>query len=219
MKVAIINVSLNKPYTIYQNRLRNSCQQMCPYADLLFWTDELPEGARPHSESLYGFKPHAFNHAFKLGYDVVLWLDSPVVIMKDIQFIFDILDKDGYVVTGCETANLYQYCNDATLEHFNIKRQFVKDIKWILNYGHVFGFKKDSKHFLKFKECEELGLFTSAEEDYQDHLNNSGKAFNNEYIEHRHEETIVSMIIQSEGLELTPYSLIGPCFTFEKTPL
>jgi hypothetical protein len=50
-------------------------------------------------------------------------------------------------------------------------------------------------------------------------LNNSGKAFNNEYIEHRHEETIVSMIIQSEGLELTPYSLIGPCFTFEKTPL
>lgn len=219
MKVAIINVSLNKPYTDYQNRLRSYCSIMCPYADLIFWTNELPGGSKPHSESLYGFKVHAFNHAFEQGYDVVLWLDSPTVILKDIKFIFDMINVDGHFVTMSNTTNLYQYCNDSTLKHFNVTRQFVKDSKWVLNYGYVFGFKKDSKYFLKFKECEEIGLFTSAEQDYEDHMNNSGKAFNREYVEHRHEESIISMILQSEGVQLTPYPLVGNCFEFAKTRL
>ena len=80
----------------------------------------------------------------------------------------------------------------------------------------MFGFKKGSAEFDKFKECESEGLFASIEEDYQDHLTNAGVAYNGEYIEHRHEESIVSLILRDR---LTPYSITGPCFEYEKTGL
>ena len=125
MKIAIINVSMNKPYTNYQERLKRTCSEMCSYASQLFWTDELPPNSRTHKESMYGFKAHAFQYAFDLGYDVVLWLDSPTVIKKDIQFIFDKINEDGYFATETHTK-LFQYCNDRTLAYFGISRDEVK---------------------------------------------------------------------------------------------
>lgn len=220
MKRAIINVSIGSPYVQYQQRLKNSLAEMMPDVKALFWTDELPSGAKPHSESMYGFKMYAFEEAFRQGYDSVIWLDSPTVLHRNIDFVFDILESNlyGELVVSTE-SKLYQYCDERTIEHFQITRQYVKDMDWLLNYGFVFGFLSDSNTYQRMFDCERKGLFMTAEEDYIDHCTNSGKAFNSEYVEHRHEESIISMIVQSEGRKLIPLKKLKSCFSFEKTKL
>lgn len=195
-----------------------------PDTDMLMWNEHLPTDSRPHSESMYGFKMYAFKEAFE-KYDSVIWLDSPTVLHKSIAPIFDILEANinGELIVATE-ANLYQYVNDKTLAYYNLSRQEVKDKKWMLNYGFVFGFTKGSETFNKMFDAEKKGLFSTSEEDAYDHANNSFKAFNGQYVEHRHEESIISIISQMEGRSLIPLSEFNKSttdkyFSFEKTPL
>ncbi len=220
MKRCFINVAIGLPYVNYQNRFVNSCKEVMPNIDVLTWTDRLPEGSKSYSESMYGFKMYAFREAFKQGYDSVIWLDSPTVLKKDISFMFDILEASEYgeVVVSTD-AKLYQYVNDDTLNYFNVPRQEAKNKGWMLNYGFIFGFLKDSPTYKKMFACEIGGLFTSSEQDHWDHLNNSGKLFNGEYVEHRHEESIISMIVQTEGRGMVPISAVDKHLEWEKTPL
>jgi len=199
MKRVIINVAIGEPYTAYQDRLIESIKK---YGyDYISWKDELPINSKSHETSMYGFKMYAFQEAFKKGYESVLWLDSPTEILGNIDFIFEEIEKHGEVAYSTD-AKLYKYCNDETLKYFNIDRHKVKDLNWSLNFGFVFGFTENNSTYKKMFECERLGLFTSREQDYQDHLTNSNILFNGEYVEHRHEESIISMIIQSEGRKL-----------------
>ncbi len=224
MKRCIINVAIGSPYTEYQKRFVNSVKEINPEIGIMTWTDELPLGARPHSESMYGFKMYAFQEAFK-EYDSVIWLDSPTVLHKSIAPLFDILESNeqGELIVATQ-SNLYQYVNDATLAYYNLNRQQVKDAGWMLNYGFVFGFIKSSPTYVKMFDAERKGLFTSSLEDNIDHTTNTGKAFNGEYVEHRHEESIISTISQMEGRKLIPLSDLNVSpenkyFSFEKTPL
>ncbi len=224
MKRCIINVAIGSPYVDYQKRLKKSIDEMAPDVDYILWSDELPIGSRPHNQSLYGFKMYAFQEAFE-KYDSVIWLDSPTVLHKPINHVFEILEanSNGELIVSTE-ANLYQYINEKTLYYYGLTRQQVKDAKWLLNYGFVFGFTKESETYKKMFEAEKLGLFTTAHEDFVDHTNNTGKLFNGEYVEHRHEESIISIISQKEGRALIPLSYFNPdsnnkYFSFEKTPL
>jgi hypothetical protein len=169
---------------------------------------------------MYGFKMYAFQEAFNAGYDLVVWLDTPTVFHEDISFVFEILEKSEHKTFAIATdVKLYKYINEQSLKYFGIKRQEVKDKDWFLNYGFIFGFTKDSEIYQQMFECEKLGLFTSQEQDYQDHLNNSNKLFFGEYVEHRHEESIISMLIQKQNFKLSPNSVVMSKLEFQKTPL
>lgn len=215
MKRAIINVSIRAPYTRYQKRLIETCKATNPNVDLITWTDQLPPDARTHHESMYGFKMWAFNHAFEQGYESVLWLDSPSIVHGDLSPIFDIIERDGdfVITTHCK---LYQYTNDKTIEHFKLTRKEVKEKQWELNYGFIFGLRHDSPVYNEMMYCENIDLFSSAYEDEQDHIHNSNKLFNGEYVEHRHEESIISMIIQRNGRQLLRGPELNGLVTFLK---
>lgn len=221
MKRCIINVAIGKPYTEYQLRLVKSIQEQMPGQDYFMWNDILPPGAKPHNDSMYGFKMYAFGNIFKT-YDSVIWLDSPTVLHKSIAPLFDILEMDGELVVSTDVP-LYKYVNDKTLNYYNFTREEVKNKEWMLNYGFVFGFTKGNKTYEKMVYAENIGLFSSFIDDNKDHVTNSGVLFNGEYVEHRHEESIISLIVQSEGRKLTPiWDLQGQddkYFSWEKTPL
>jgi hypothetical protein len=217
MKRCIINVSIGDMYVAYQNRLKESIRSFHNY-DLMFWSDDLPVGSKPHKESLYGFKVHAFKAAFDAGYDSVMWLDSPTVLTTDIDYLFDIIENEPELIVDSGVP-LYQYCNEETINHYGYTPQEVKQLGWRLNFGYVFGFTKDSNTFKEMYEAEAKGFFTNAEQDYEDHIHNTGKKLNGEYVEHRHEESIISIIVQKEGRTLKPYSLVMGKLLHEKSPL
>jgi hypothetical protein len=220
MKRCFINVAVNEPYVSYQKRLIKSVSEIMPDVPLLTWTDELPKGSKPHSESMYGFKMYAFQEAFDAGYDSVIWLDTPTVLHKNIYHVFELLEKNEYKEFAIATeAELYQYAHDSTLDYFGFTRQQIKDFGYKLNYGFIFGFVRGSKTYEQMFECERKGLFLSAEQDYQDHLYNSGQAFKGEYVEHRHEESIISMLIQTQGRNLLLLETVINHLEWEKTAL
>jgi len=213
-------VAIGEPYVSYQKRLIKSAKEIMPHIDLLTWTDELPKGSKSYAESMYGFKMYAFQEAFNAGYDLVVWLDTPTVFHEDISFVFDLLEKSEHKTFAIATdVKLYKYINEQSLKYFGITRQEVKNKDWFLNYGFIFGFTKDSEIYQQMFECEKLGLFTTQEQDYQDHLNNSNKLFFGEYVEHRHEESIISMLIQKQNFKLSPNSVVMSKLEFQKTPL
>ncbi len=220
MKRCIINVAIGEPYTSYQERLIKSIIDQMPGTRTMFWRDSLPEGSRSYKESMYGFKMYAFQEAFK-HYDSVIWLDSPTVLHTSIAPVFDLLESQGELVVGTK-SKLYQYVNDTTLNYYGLDRQKLKDENWALNYGFVFGFTKDRPTYQKMFAGERAGLFSTAAEDYHDHIHNTGQAFNGEYVEHRHEESILSCIVQMEGRKMIPLEELEKdtkYFSFEKTPL
>ncbi len=168
---------------------------------------------------MYGFKMYAFQEAFNRGYTSVIWLDTPTVLHKPIDEFFDILEanKNGELVVATQ-SELYKYVNNSTLEYYNLTREQVKEAGWLLNYGFIFGFTKDSETYQKMFAGEKAGLFTSAEQDWQAHLNRDTA-----YDEHRHEESILSLVVQIEGRKLIPLwelqNFDDKHLSFEKTAL
>lgn len=220
MKRCIVNVSTGSPYTDYQKRLKASIEAVMPGMHLMFWTDELPKGSRPYEESMYGFKMYAFQEAFK-AYDSVIWLDSPTVLHRSIYPLFDILEGRGELVVATE-AKLYQYVNEKTINHYRVTREHIKEKDWKLNYGFIFGFTRGYHTYEKMFAGERAGLFGGHMECYRDHVANNGKLFNGEYVSHRHEESVLSLLVQMEGRTMIPLTDINTndhYLSFEKTPL
>lgn len=181
----IIDVACRQPYVKYQQRLIASCNQYFPYYK--FWTDEYPPGSLTHQESLYGFKIHAFNWAFKRGYDNVLWLDSPAFLLADPMPIFEQIERDGhYLITG--EIPLWQHVNNRTAQHFGMTQEAIKRGEYKLLSGSFIGFHKDSPILRQWAWYEEKGFFMSAAEDSKQVKEFEGDAG------FRHDESVLSMI-------------------------
>lgn len=91
---AIINLSTGR-YVKGAQRLRNSFND--PDIDLYTWDREYKIGSPPHRENPYAFKIYAFEKAWELGYEQVLWLDASIYPVKPMFPYFNLLDEQGYV--------------------------------------------------------------------------------------------------------------------------
>jgi hypothetical protein len=184
-KNLIINVACRKPYTAYQQRLIASCNKFHPFYKV--WTDEYPPGSLTHQESLYGFKVHAFKEAFRLGYDNVLWLDSPAYLLDDPLPIFNQIEADGHYLINGEIP-LWPHINKRTADHFGMTNEAIKRGDYRLLSGSFIGLHKDSPILHQWAWYEENGFFLSASEDAQQEIEFEG------YQGFRHDESVLSMI-------------------------
>jgi hypothetical protein len=91
--------------------------------DFLGFTDYKQIGSPTHSEIPYAFKPYAIQKAIDLGYELILWCDSPIYAKQSIQPVFDHIEKHDYVFFDNIGYSLGDYTNDKTLAHFNITRE------------------------------------------------------------------------------------------------
>lgn len=91
---AVINVS-NQKYWKGQDRLRRTLEGNTD-AEVLMFRSEAEVGAKPHHESMYGFKPKAFEKAYNMGFRKILWLDASMYVIKDLSPIFEKIEQYGY---------------------------------------------------------------------------------------------------------------------------
>ena len=82
-------------------RLRNSCDQFgvkcTPFLNY-------PQGCVTHKETPYAFKPYCID-AVKKYHDIVLWADSSAWLMNDPKPIFDLIEKQGYIIFDSKWKN------------------------------------------------------------------------------------------------------------------
>lgn len=90
-----LSVAFGPRYVEQQTRLHKSLQAVHPDARHLAWTDNYPEYAKPHAESLYGFKVHAVNQALRHGYKKIIWLDTACVLQHPVDPWFELVKEYG----------------------------------------------------------------------------------------------------------------------------
>jgi hypothetical protein len=90
--------------------------------DLLLFTDYKEIGSPRHDEIPYAFKPYAIQKAIDLGYDFILWCDSPIYAKQNIQPVFDHIAAAGVMFFDNIGYSLGDYTNDKTLDFFSISR-------------------------------------------------------------------------------------------------
>jgi hypothetical protein len=158
--------------------------------DLLLFTDYKAISSPRHDEIPYAFKPRSILKDIDLGYEQILWLDSPIWAVKSIQPVFDYIKANGYVFFDNIGHPLGPWCNDRTLNHFGIKREDSFHVKQIM--ACAMGFSVDS-----------IGDFS----DYFDLEYYKGEWENDELTEsqdrrvrgHRHDQAVMSCVIHKLG--------------------
>ena len=138
------------------NSLRNNFD-----GDFLAWVGEAALGAELHSINPYSFKIYAFNKAKEAGYKKIMWLDTSVFAVNNVQKIFDDIDRSGFAfqIAGHSVGN---YSTDKQLEHFGITRDEAMPMDCIGNAGLLgLDFEKHfpNESFNKWERAMQHGMF------------------------------------------------------------
>jgi len=192
-------------YVDQQTRLKESILSIYPDANLLFYTNTLPEGARPFHISLYGLKVHAIEQTWKNGFTKVIWLDPAMILTDKIDDLFQfrmVAIKDDNKLTGL--------ISDKAIEYFNIDKQEMVYKDWRLVGGSLyyfdFDFELTQKIFQIWKKSELRGMFGSQYEASSELING-----------HRNDESCMAAAIYLNGHEPTDAYKVRYCI--ESNPM
>ena len=139
MKLCIINVSDGK-FIKGQERLRQSLQQTHDKADLLFFDHLLPDWPK-HEKVPWGFKIYAFEEAYQKGYDMALWIDAAGIVVRPLDKIIKILEKDGVFTFSRYNTSVGEWCADKTLDAFGLTRKQAFHIPEIAAFCYGINFR------------------------------------------------------------------------------
>jgi len=125
-------------------RLKESCDNL---GIAFIGFTEYPEGCPTHEESPFAFKFFCIRECLKKNYKRILWLDSSVVIKKDIRDVFEFIGKEGYFFIK-NWHSIGHYCHDKALKTLNLNREESFNIPCL--QGTNFGLNFDNETAVKF---------------------------------------------------------------------
>lgn len=152
------------------------------------YRDEASIEAPLHQDNPYAFKVYAFRAALKQGFRKILYVDSSVFAVAPVQPIFDLIDRDGYIM---QEAGHYvrHWCNDEALVGMGLSRADLGD--WLM-YGNAGMLGLDFENplaqefFFRWSLAMERGLFKGS------------------WSNHRHDMTLGSIIANQLGVKYQP---------------
>lgn len=179
MRSAIINVSTKK-FWPGQKRLISTLQGKTT-ADLLMYQHEHEVGAPLHRNNSHGFKTAAMMKAKYAGYDLILWLDASMYVIKDLSPIFDQVERDGYFFQDSGWEN-ERWTNESQRKYFGTnKGEMISSGVVGINVNHPEG--------MKFLELWHKAMLDGM--------------FNGSLQDSRQDQTCASLIIYKMGLKIT----------------
>jgi hypothetical protein len=153
-------------------------------------------GSPSHQENPYAFKVYAIEKMKELGYDQILWLDSSIIFVKHAKPIFDWIEDRGFFFeeAGHWTGS---WCNERTLEYFNITRQEAMEMPMFSAgfTGLDFTNPKSVEFFNRWKQSMLDGQFIG------------------DWSNHRHDMTCASIIANQMDM-VKSYSSGGNYFAY-----
>lgn len=188
-----LSVAFGPRYIEQQTRLHNSILNFYSSDHHIAWTDTLPPGAKPHKESLYGFKVDAVGYALKKGYQKIIWLDPACILVDKIDYYFQL---DTPVMAVKDDNLLSNYIGDKAMKYYG-----NPDItRWHLVGGSIYVFdftkEKTAQIFDDWANAEDDGIFGSQQEQAIGKINR-----------HRNDESCMAMALYINGCEPTPYDV------------
>lgn len=168
--------------------------------DFLGFTDYKQIGSPTHSEIPYAFKPYAIQKAIDLGYEQILWCDSPIYAKQNIQPVFDHIATHDCLFFDNIGYSLGDYTNDKTLNHFHISRAESFKIPMIM--ACCMGF---SMHRMAKRVREALNTYKGViKELYPGEWDNDDltESMDLRVKGHRHDQSVMSAILWNLNLPI-----------------
>lgn len=117
-------------------------------ADVIMYRNEDSIGAPDHMDNMYAFKIFCFAHTLAKKYRKILWVDSSVYAIKEISPVFEIIERDGYIMqeAGCWVG---EWANDNSLKATGLTRDAAMSIPCYGNAG-LLGLDFDNEKSIDF---------------------------------------------------------------------
>ena len=164
--------------------------------EFLGFIGEQSMGCPLHSAMPYAFKIHAIQKAIDAGFDQILWLDSSCFAIKNVNSIFDTIEKDGCIFQEAGHM-LGTWTNDKTLKYFNLTRDEAMNIRMVGNAGFLgLNLRNPTakQFFIRWKKACQDGMFAGA-------WTNDGSESKDERCKgHRHDMSCSSALVHTMGL-------------------
>lgn len=148
-----------------------------------------------HDVIPYQFKVATICKALELGYTKVVWLDSSMIIKKDLMPLFD--EKTGITVFHNLGHPLKNYIADHATKLLKVSEKKLETIQQIWGGALFFDFSKTNA--LKvFKKIIEFSTNSSF---------NEGTSTRPGFIAHRHDQAVISVLVNGK-CKMLPYGNI-----------
>lgn len=145
-------------------RLSESLRNNFTTGEFIGFINEDSFGAPKHEEDPYSFKINCFEAALASGYTSVLYLDSSVFAVKNIDTLFDKIEEDGFLAQMAG-YNCAEWSNDFVLKYHGISRDEAEKMPMIGNAGMLaldFTQEKPTEFFELWRDSQEAGCFKGA---------------------------------------------------------
>lgn len=187
MKRAVVSFADSGNHGVYQSKLRRLETSLKGNfdGDFLGFTDYKQIDSPTHKEIPYAFKPYAIQKAIDLGYESVLWADSPVHAIKSIQPVFEYIEEHGYLMFDNIGHPLGKWTNDKCLEYFDYTREECMDIKMIMACCMGFDFTNEGTKYI-------FGLYKELAKDL----------YPGSWEIHRHDQTVMSFLLEEYAMDI-----------------
>jgi hypothetical protein len=188
MSRCVVNVATGA-YVRGQERLRRVCEQQG--LPLMSWADVMPPGSPAHTDIPYAFKAHALQCAAAAGYTSLLWADASILPIADMGPLFEKIERDGCWISRNGYRNSEWTCN-AAYPLLGVTPEQNHDIEHVvatafgLNLVHETG----AAILVRYTEYAKNGAFR-------------GPWKGGIGVQHRHDQTALSVCAWRCGVELT----------------
>jgi len=209
MKKCIVSVC-DKNSGVYAkslDRLEESLDRHAKGIDRLIWRGSLPPGSPTHQAVPYGFKAYALMEAKRQGYDLVIWADANTWLIRDIDPVFDYIEKHGYMFLANygEAGIIGKWSSDACIAAFGKTREEAFEMKEIMACCFGLDLRKENcnKFLQKYYDCASDGVtYLGAWHNDKHQVSVSDKVKG-----HRHDQTVASLTLHELDMLdwLVPY--------------
>jgi len=202
-KVAVVNFANagNTRYEWGQENLRKSFETFDP--DIPFFALKRYEefNSPTHADCPYGFKVAAVDHVRKLGYDVVIWIDSSLRLVKSIKPLIQEISKVGVYLQQDNGHSIAQWANDRSLEYFGVTRDEVVKIPAVhaISIGFDFRHPDTMPFFERWKKCADDGIFRGSRTNDGNTESKDPRCHG-----HRHDQTCLELLARELKMPYSP---------------
>ena len=185
MRRAVVSFANTPFYQEKMKRLQESVEAQG--VEFIGYTSFDQVGCKPHSEVPYQFKPYAIQKAIEEGVTTLLWCDSPIVAVGDLTPVFEYIEANGYMFFNNYGHPLGNWTNDKCLEYYGKTREEAMNIKQIMACCMGFLLSEQS-----------INVYSMLRE----YRTSSDKLYPGSWADHRHDQTVMSFLIDRYGLDI-----------------
>ncbi len=169
---------------------RNAIYKQSPDITVFIYSDESQIGSPRHQVNPYAFKLYAIEAVRKEGFEIVLWCDSILRLVRPLETIIPEVEQVG-VYLAQDGWKVGMFANDKALRYFGVTRDEAMEIPaiWACFMGFDFKNPVTQEFMRRWKKASDDGIFAGCY-----HNNDRTESEDPRCKGHRHDQTCAELI-------------------------